>query len=163
MNIRQAERRDMDRLVNLRLDFFRECFEPQSAEEMAHLSESLGAYFEKHLGDDFLAVLAETPAGEMAAAAFLTVVERPPSPVVPNGRIGDVGNVLVYPAYRGQGLATRIMNRLIEEARSRGLSRIDLAATPAGREVYLKLGFVEHAGHTQLQLPLLLNSDTDVK
>lgn len=155
MHIRLADRRDIDRLTDLRLDFFRECFEPQPAEELARLAEVLRAYFEKHLGDDFLAVLAETPAGEMAAAAFLTVVERPPSPAVPNGRIGDVGNVLVYPTYRRQGLATRIMTRLIEEARSRGLSRIDLAATPTGRAVYLKLGFIEHGGHTQLQLPLI--------
>lgn len=155
MNIRLAERRDIERLLDLRLDFFRECFEPQSAEDIARLTRALRAYFEEHLDNDFLAVLAETPAGEVAAAAFLTVVERAPSPAVPNGRIGDVGNVLVYPAYRRQGLATRVMNRLIEEGRSRGLSRIDLAATPAGRAVYLKLGFVEHADHTQLQLPLV--------
>lgn len=154
MNIRLADRRDMGRLINLRLDFFRECFEPQSSEETARLAAGLRAYYERHLGDDFLAVLAETPAGDLAAAAFLTLLERAPSPVMPNGRIGDVGNVLVYPPYRRQGLATRVMKRLIEEARSRGLSRIDLAATPAGRVVYLKLGFVEYAGHTQLQLPL---------
>jgi Sortase and related acyltransferases len=155
MNIRLADHRDIDRLTDLRLDFFRECFEPQSAEETARLAEALGNYFSGHLGHDFLAVLAETPDREVAAAAFLTVLERPPSPVAPNGRIGDVGNVLVYPAYRRQGLATRVMSRLIEEARSLGLSRIDLAATPAGRAVYLKLGFVEHGGHTQLQLPLI--------
>lgn len=154
MNIRLAEHRDIDRLTVSRLDFFRECFEPQSAEEMARLAAALRAYYEKHLGHDFLAVLAETSAGEAAAVAFLTVVERAPSPAVPNGRIGDVGNVLVYPPYRRQGLATQVMNRLIGEARSLDLSRIDLAATPAGRGVYLKLGFVEHGGHTQLQLPL---------
>lgn len=155
MNIRLADSRDIDRLINLRLDFFQECFEPQSAEETARLVEGLRNYYERHLGDDFLAVLAETPKGELAATAFLTLLERAPSPVLPNGRIGDVGNVLVHPPYRGQGLVTRVMKRLIDEARSRGLSRIDLAATPAGRAVYLKLGFVEHAGHTQLQLPLL--------
>lgn len=154
MNIRLADNRDVDRLIDLRLDFFRECFEPQSAEEMARLAETLRAYFEKHLGDDFLAALAETPEGETAAAAFLTLAERPPSPAVPSGRLGDVANVLVYPPYRRQGLARLVMEHLIQEARSRGLSRIDLAATPAGRAVYLKLGFVEHAGHTQLQLPL---------
>lgn len=154
MNIRLADHRDLDRLIKLRLDFFQECFRPQSAEETARLVEVLRAYYEGHLGDDFLVVLAETPAGETAAAAFLTLVERPASPAVPNGWIGDVGNVLVYPPYRHQGLATKIMIRLIEEARSRGLARIDLAATPAGRAVYRKLGFVEHADHTQMQLPL---------
>lgn len=154
MKISLADHRDMDRLIKLRLDFFQECFPPQSAEETARLAEVLRAYYERHLGDDFLAVLAETPAGEAAAVAFLTLVERPASPAVPNGWIGEVGNVLVYPPYRHRGLATRIMERLIEEARSRGLARIDLAATPAGRAVYHKLGFVEHADHTQMQLPL---------
>lgn len=154
MNIRLADNQDIDRLINLRLDFFQECFAPQSAEETTRLAEGLRDYYARHLGHDFLAVLAETLEGELAAAAFLTLLERAPSPVVPNGRVGDVGNVLVYPAFRRRGLATRVMKRLIDEARSRGLSRIDLAATPAGRGVYLKLGFVEHAGHTQLQLPL---------
>lgn len=155
MNIRLADHRDIDLLIDLRLDFFRECFAPQPDEETARLAVALGNYFAGHLGNDFLAVLAETPAGEPAATAFLTVVERAPSPAAPNGRIGDVGNVLVYPAYRRQGLATRVMSRLIEEAQALGLSRIDLAATPAGRAVYLKLGFIEHGGHTQLQLPLI--------
>lgn len=154
MKIRLADCRDLDRLINLRLDFFQECFKPQSEEEMARLVEGLRNYYERHLGDDFVAVLAETSEGEVTAVAFLTLLERPPSPVVPSGRVGDVGNVLVYPSYRRQGLATRVMSRLVEEARSRGLSRIDLAATEAGRAVYLKLGFVELAGHTSMQLSL---------
>ncbi len=153
MNLRLASHNDLTALVRARLDFCREMFAPTSAEESARLESDLETYFREHLGRDCLAVLAEDD-GEVAAMAFLILVDRPASPAVPSGRVGEVGNVLTYPGHRRRGLATAVMRRLIEEADHRGVSRVDLAASPAGRKVYEKLGFTEQAGHTRMQLPL---------
>lgn len=162
MNIRLADHRDVGSLVSLRRDFFRECFEPQPEEDLARLDQAFRAYLDRHLGIDFLAVLAETSDGQAVASAFLTLLERPPSPSLPNGRVGEVGNVVTRPAYRRRGLAALVMKRLIEEGRRLGLSRIDLTASPAGRPLYAGLGFAEpEAGYTRLLLSLAEGTDAE--
>lgn len=153
MKLRLADHRDLETLVRVRLDFIREMFEPLLESEAADLALRLRAYYVEHLERDFNAVLAED-GNRVAAAAFFTVSDRPPNPTMPNGRLGEISNVLTYPDYRHQGLATKMVQKILEEAVIRGVSRIDLAASPDGRPVYEKLGFVEHAGHTHMNLLL---------
>ena len=54
---------------------------------------------------------------------------------------GSIWAVGTDPDYRRQGLATRVMTRLVELARERGYKRIYLNATWAGYQVYRKLGW----------------------
>ncbi len=56
------------------------------------------------------------------------------------GRFGWISMVLIAGEYRRRGLATRLMERCIESLTGAGLVPI-LDATPAGRTVYLGLGF----------------------
>lgn len=56
-----------------------------------------------------------------------------------------IGMVLVAGAYRRRGYATRLLDHAIAAARSAGLTPA-LDATPAGREVYKRLGFIDGAG-----------------
>jgi GNAT superfamily N-acetyltransferase len=59
-------------------------------------------------------------------------------------RYGDdiswIGMVLTLPEYRGQGLARRLMQVVIERSRTR---RVGLDASDMGKPLYLSLGFVE--------------------
>ena len=58
---------------------------------------------------------------------------------------GDIHNVMVAPAYRGQGIATRMLEKLLGEGRNQGICEFTLEVrvsnAPAIR-VYEKLGFV---------------------
>ena len=153
MRIRLADHRDLETLVQVRLDFIREIFEPQLDSEIADLAFRLRAYYVEHLERDFTAVLAEDGT-KLAAAAFFTVTDRPPNPRISNGRLGQITNVLTYPEYRHQGLATALIQKILEEAARRGVSRVELAASADGRPVYEKLGFVEDSGHTHMHLIL---------
>jgi GNAT superfamily N-acetyltransferase len=56
------------------------------------------------------------------------------------GRIGWIGMVLVALSHRKRGFATRMMEWALGHCRERGLIAA-LDATPAGREVYRRLGF----------------------
>ncbi len=61
---------------------------------------------------------------------------------LPYGAFGWVCMVLVSEPYRRRGLATNLMNRVIEDLERDGIVP-GLDATPAGREVYKNLGFEE--------------------
>ncbi len=56
------------------------------------------------------------------------------------GKFGWISMVLIAGEYRRKGLATRLMSRCIESLTGAGLVPV-LDATPAGRAVYLGLGF----------------------
>jgi len=56
--------------------------------------------------------------------------------------IGWIAMVLVDPQVRRQGIATRLMEHALEYLEQQGVKTARLDATPAGRRVYQKLGFV---------------------
>ncbi|MDL2263339.1 GNAT family N-acetyltransferase [Synergistaceae bacterium OttesenSCG-928-I11] len=64
------------------------------------------------------------------------------------GMLGLVGGtagiyyVATRPEYRRRGLALRVMKTLLDAADERGYNRVTLLATPSGRPLYEKCGFV---------------------
>ncbi len=102
---------------------------------------SIEAFFAKVLGsENFLAAIAVSD-GEMVSVNGLTFYYKPPGLDGGTGLVGYVTNVYTAPQWRGQGLATRLMQMLIDEARNKGAERLHLGATPDGKTVYERLGF----------------------
>ena len=50
-------------------------------------------------------------------------------------------NVYTNPRYRGQGIASEMLDILLDEAKKKGVTEISLDATEAGRLLYKKFGF----------------------
>jgi ribosomal protein S18 acetylase RimI-like enzyme len=73
------------------------------------------------------------PGGAIVATAVVLPYER---------RFAWIGTVIVTEAFRRRGLATQLLNRCIATIVESGAVPI-LDATPAGREVYSKLGFLD--------------------
>ena len=71
---------------------------------------------------------------------------------LPYGAFGWISMVLVTAAFRRQGLASRLMRRAIDDLVEAGHVPV-LDATPAGREVYRKLGFADTWGFARLARP----------
>lgn len=153
MSIRALTLNDLELLIRLRLDYFRQDDDPPTEEMENTLKEQLRVYYTKHLPlGDFLALVAEVQ-GEVAATAFLIMGERPANPAFPTGKTGTVFNVLTYPAHRRKGYASRLIAELMEQAAVRGVTYVDLLATQDGKPVYEKLGF-KVARYTAMNLRL---------
>ncbi|HKW64340.1 MAG TPA: GNAT family N-acetyltransferase [Candidatus Acidoferrum sp.] len=58
-------------------------------------------------------------------------------------RFAWIGMVLVDPEYRKQGIGTQLLKRTIEHLDSSHIATMKLDATPQGKPIYAKLGFVE--------------------
>jgi GNAT superfamily N-acetyltransferase len=61
------------------------------------------------------------------------------------GPLGVIGNVIVRADYRKRGLGRLIMEAALRWLRGRGVAHVVLAATPDGRPLYARLGFVDLA------------------
>jgi GNAT superfamily N-acetyltransferase len=62
--------------------------------------------------------------------------------IVYEGRFAWIGMVLVEQQFRGQGIGTALLDRAIEYLDSRNFPCVKLDATPQGRVLYKKLGFL---------------------
>jgi len=151
---REAVYADLQTLIELRLAYLIEDRGGLSAEETTQICEQLSGYFTRNIGLTFYAVLAEYE-GAAVGTAFLTIFEKPANPAFITGKIGTILNVYTRPAFRKQGIASEVLTRLIDRARKCDLSKLELSATPLGKPVYERLGFVEkRSKYTDMQLRL---------
>lgn len=154
MNICKATLDDIDDLIRLRIDFLTMDQGRLSDQNEKDIRAQLKVYLAKHIPlEDFIAVIAKHPTGKIASAAFLIIQERPANPSFIRGLTGTLLNVVTYPEFRRKGIASQVIGEIINEARQKGVSSIDLYATDDGRELYKKLGFVEPL-YTSMRLKL---------
>ena len=59
----------------------------------------------------------------------------------PSGKRGHLMNVYVKKDFRRKGLARKMLELLIEEAKTRDVTEISLDATEKGRPLYESMGF----------------------
>ena len=65
--------------------------------------------------------------------------------------LGWIGMMLVHPDFRRRGIARVLLQHCIEILQSARVKSIKLDATPAGRDVYLKMGFKDEYTLTRCQ------------
>ena len=82
----------------------------------------------------------ETLAGTGAVSYFQVM----PTVHNPTGWKAYLMNLYTAPQYRRQGIATRILTRLVEDAHRRGVTAISLEATAMGRPLYEKVRLCTH-------------------
>lgn len=139
---RIANKNDILELTRLRIEYMKEAFNGISKEEDSRLCNELPMYFEKKLGVNCIAFIAED--GEhMVSCALLILIEKPYSPVLKTGIVGEVMGVYTEPNYRNKGIATKLMSDMVEYAKEYKMDRIDLDASADGLHVYKKVGFKE--------------------
>ncbi len=68
-------------------------------------------------------------------------------------RFGWIGMVLVDPDFRGRGIGTRLLEKAISYLDARGIPTLRLDATPQGKPIYEKLGFVSEYEIERWALP----------
>ena len=107
------------------------------------IDEDLHRYFEKYMGSGELIEWVAEDEGKIIATAAIVFMDFPPSFNNKTGRTGYVGNVYTADAYRGKGIAGQLLEKLEEEAKQRGITRLLLHASEAGRKAYLKSGYYD--------------------
>lgn len=151
---RRAEADDVRVLVDLRVRFLKELRNHPENYETAVVRESLLKYFTAAiLSEDFVAWVAEHD-GKIVATSGMVVWQKPAIYCrLESGKVGYLLNFYTIPDARRRGIATRLLNELIGEAKSMGLSYLHLHASKDAEPIYRRAGFVE-PGMPELRLRL---------
>ena len=75
------------------------------------------------------------------ASGGISIISTVPVPEDPTLTIAFLHSVFTEKPLRGQGIASTILDKLLNHCRKKGIKRVQLNASEAGRSVYLKKGF----------------------
>ncbi len=151
--VRQARADDIETLTTLRVAFFEDIGEV-TREQLAPFREATYRYLSHALPQGkFLAWVAEEE-GQIVATSGLVLFERAPTPTNLAGIEGYILNMYTLPAWRGRGIARRLMQEIISYAQSLNVQQFWLHATAQGRPLYEKIGFVALNDVMGLHLPI---------
>ena len=81
--------------------------------------------------------------GNIIATGAVVFYFYPPSYTNKSGKIAYITNMFTSPEYRRQGIATKMLKLLEDEAKRRNIHVMRLGASKLGRPVYEKFGFLQ--------------------
>lgn len=140
ITLRKATMADLDAVVKNRRAFLEEMTEQTYAESFF---VNTSDFLKRHMEENTVFCCLAEEDGKIVTSAIVCLFETIPAPSNESGVTGILYNVYTLPQYRGQGLATRIMEMVLAESRQAGIKRLLLSYTEQGRPLYEKLGF-EH-------------------
>jgi ribosomal protein S18 acetylase RimI-like enzyme len=143
---------DIPLIVDHRILLFDELSGKQEPVAEAALRRSLTTYFEEELNKTYLCWYAKAN-DEVAAIGGIILRTQAGTPKNPSGKWGYIMNIYTVPACRRKGLATVILNKLMDSAREKGYTAFELRASKGGEPVYIQEGFTLHPEPTYRKYP----------
>jgi GNAT superfamily N-acetyltransferase len=153
MHTRLAAEADAPILALLRVASLEETGGPLAEPERRDMLRLNEAFFLQHTQSSSWCNWIADVAGQAVAVGTLAFFDRPPYPGNPEGKDAYFLNMYTRPEFRGQGAADLVLKAALAQAAERGVRKVILHATEAGRPMYLKAGFKPSAAYLELTLP----------
>ena len=142
LNYRKATLKDIDLLTKSRIEVLRAANGLSDDADMTEVKHQSYEYYRKALHDSTHTAYLVFNSDRFAGAGGISYYQVMPTFRNPSGNKAYIMNIYTRPEYRRQGIARRMLDILIKDAKARGISFITLEATPMGRPLYEKAGFV---------------------
>jgi ribosomal protein S18 acetylase RimI-like enzyme len=142
VEFRAARFAELPELAEFWLAMFEEIGQNPRRDFCTDWREGFARYFERRVAADEAAYFVAQDGAKLVGAAAGILSDGYPSEI--HGiSYGYVLGVYVLPEYRAQGIATKLTDLTIDFFRRRNVASIRLHASPFGRSIYARLGFVE--------------------
>lgn len=138
--IRRASIQDLSILTSLRTEVLISANGLPEDTVLPEIEQNTAKFLAERF-DDQVTLLAYCET-DIAAVGSICFYNALPTCDCPDGRRAYIMNMYTRSTYRGCGVATMILNELVEDAHSRKITSIALEATDMGRGVYEKYGFI---------------------
>ena len=149
MQIKKTNQNDIETLMQIRLEMLRVVNKLNEEDNFDRtLIECSREYF---LNGDQTTVFA-MDGDKIAGCASLSYINVMPTFDHPTGKRAHLMNVYTRAQFRRRGVGKMMVEFLIEEAKSRGVTEISLDATEMGHPLYKSLGFIDNGQGMNLKL-----------
>lgn len=142
LNYRKATIEDIDLLTKTRIEVLRAANGLSDDTDMTEVEHQSYEYYRKALHDNTHTAYLVFDGDRFAGAGGISYYQVMPTFHNPGGNKAYIMNMYTRPEYRRQGIARRMLDILINDAKSRGIRFITLEATQMGKPLYEKAGFV---------------------
>ncbi|MDE6666212.1 MAG: GNAT family N-acetyltransferase [Ruminococcus sp.] len=139
IKVEKADLKDINELVQMRLEYLTEDYGSLTEIQSEKIRNQLSVYYQNHLNKDLFVYVVKSE--RIISCCFLLVSEKPANPSFINGKTGTVLNVYTKPEFRKKGIAGKIMEFLISDAKEMKLDFVELKATDNGYKLYKSVGF----------------------
>ena len=139
---RKATIDDLDLLTETRIEVLRAANKLSDDTDMTEVRRESYRYYQKALHDGTHSAYLVFEDDRFAGAGGISYYQVMPTFHNPSGNKAYIMNMYTRPEYRRQGIARRMLDILINDAKARGVSFITLEATMMGRPLYENAGFV---------------------
>ncbi|MEY2828281.1 MAG: hypothetical protein RIQ33_139 [Bacteroidota bacterium] len=140
----QATIEHLEMLVSSRVAFMTEFWGAPTDEAEEKLKIELKSFFEREIPLQTYISWIALDDGKLVGVGGMKIYQMPGSFRVPNGMIGYILNMHTIESHRKKGIASEIVNRLVETGKELGVGLFDLHASKMGESVYIKAGFEKH-------------------
>lgn len=140
MKYRFADIRDIDLLVRLRLEFLEV---NENNEQYEVIKENCYTYFQDSFKTGLCDVVLAEEDGRIVGTAIVFYYQSVPSVFNVSGKNAYITSMYVKEECRRKGIATIMLQQLIDNAKKKGYSIIMLNASEMGKGLYKKLGFTD--------------------
>lgn len=140
MEYKKLELDDIDAFAENRMEFVTSI---RNIENISLFRAKTKQYIKKHINSDSLIVYIAMDDKKIISSCMLSIFETIPLPSNYNGKVGELLNVYTKKEYRRQGHSSNLIKLLINEARTKKVSKIVLTYTDEGYPLYKSLGFKE--------------------
>lgn len=141
LTFRKATAGDIDLLTKTRIEVLRAANRLSDDADMDEVEKQTYAYYQKALRDGAHTAYLAFDNDRWICAGGVSYYRVMPTYHNPSGNKAYIMNMYTRPEYRRLGIAFRMLDLLVEDARSRQIAFITLEATAMGRPLYEKYGF----------------------
>ena len=148
---KQASIADIDELVRTRILVLRAANKLSEDVDMARVEQESYNYYKRALvNGEHIAYLVYDK--EMfIGAGGVSFFQVMPTYHNPSGKKAYIMNMYTAPDYRRKGIAIHTLDLLVKAAKMQGITQVALEATPMGRPLYEKYGFVKMENEMELE------------
>ena len=148
---KKATIEDIDILTETRIEVLKAANKLSDDADMSEVKEQSYNYYKKALRDGTHIAYLVFDKSRFAGAGGVSFFQVMPTYHNPSGKKAYIMNMYTSPEYRRKGIAYKILDMLVKDAKSMGITAISLEATVMGRPLYEKYGFIKM--NDEMELP----------
>ena len=133
---------DLETFIQMRIRQLRE----EGASDYHDLAPALRDYYTRHIADGTFVSWLCLDGKRIVGTSGMSFVEKPPYDACPSGKIGLLSSMFTDPAYRRMGIARKLLDLVVEEAKAYGCGSVQITASDMGVKLYTAYGF-RHNGN----------------